>query len=179
MPNEDFHKHFVNLTDVIESRFFGIYRGIVTDIEETDRKRMGMITVKIPEIFIDCTIPLVQPSVPFAGNKYGFFAFPKIGDGIMVMFQGGDPSRPIHTGFWWAEDQIPESINLDIVGLVSRIGHKIILDDKNESISIVHKKGESEINLTEDEITFRVGRTKMVISSKGININNGKFVVKT
>jgi hypothetical protein len=178
MSEEDFHKHFVMLTDVVESRFFGIYRGIVTDIEKEDRKRMGVITVKIPEIFIDCTIPLVKPSVPFAGERCGFFAFPKIGDGIMVMFQGGDPSRPIHTGFWWADDQIPEPISLDTVGLVSRTGHRVILDDKNESISLVHAKG-AEISLTEDEITFKIGRTKMVISSKGVNVNNGRFVVKT
>jgi hypothetical protein len=178
MPEEDFHKHFVTLADVVESRFFGIYRGIVTDIEKEDRKRMGVITVKIPEIFIDCTIPLVKPSVPFAGERCGFFAFPKIGDGIMVMFQGGDSSRPIHTGFWWADDQIPEPISLDTVGLVSRNGHRIILDDKKESISLVHAKG-AEISLTEDEITFKIGRTKMVISNKGVNVNNGRFEVKT
>jgi len=178
MIEEEFHKHFVTLSDIIESRFFGIYRGIVEDIEIDDRKRMGIITVKIPEISIGSIIPFVKPSVPFAGENCGFFAFPKIGDGVMIMFQGGDLSKPIYTGFWWKEEHISEHISLDTVGLVSRNGHRVILDDKNESISLVHAKG-AEISLTEDEIIFKIGRTKMVISSKGVDINNKKFVVKT
>jgi len=177
MIDEHYEKHFAALTDTIESRFFGKYRGIVIDIEK-DREKIGMITVQIPEIYFEGTIPLIKPCVPLAGKDCGFFAFPKKGDGIWIEFEGGDQSRPIWTGFWWKEDEIPEYINLDTVGLVSRTGHRIILDDKNESISLVHAKG-PEINLTAGEITFKVGRTKMVISSSGVTINENTFEVRT
>jgi hypothetical protein len=181
MVDEHTEKHLAALADTVESRFSGKYRGIVNEIVTdtgNERENMGFITVQIPEIYYECSIPLVKPCVSFAGEKCGFFAFPKKGDHIWIEFEGGDQSRPIWSGFWWKKGDIPDFVNLDTVGLVSRTGHRIILNDKNGTISLVHAKG-PEIALTKDEITFKVGRTKMVISGKGVNINGNTFEVKT
>jgi hypothetical protein len=181
MVDENSQKHIAALTDTVESRFFGKYRAIVTDVVTDtgkEREQMGYITVQIPEIYFDCTIPLVKPCVSFAGERCGFFAFPKKEDRIWIEFEGGDQSRPIWSGFWWKKGDIPDFMSLDSVGLVSRTGHKIILDDKNDTLSLVHQKG-PKIEFTKDEIIFKVGRTKMVISSGGVRINDKTFEVIT
>lgn len=181
MVDKHSEKHLATIADTVENRFFGKYRGIVTDIlteKGEGSENMGVITVQIPEIYYDCSIPLVKPCVSFAGENCGFFAFPKKGDRIWIEFEGGDQSRPLWSGFWWMKDAIPDFISLDIVGLVSRTGHKITIDDNSGKISLVHAKG-SSIDLTDDEITFKVGNTKMVISASGVTINNKTFEVRT
>ena len=181
MVDKHSEKHLATIAETVENRFFGKYRGIVTDIvieNKDERENMGFITAQIPEIYYDCSIPLVKPCVSFAGESCGFYAFPKKGDRIWIEFEGGDQSRPLWSGFWWKKDAIPEYITLDIVGLVSRTGHKIIMDDSSGIISLTHAKGPS-IDLTEKAITLKVGGTKMVISGDGVTINDSTFVVNT
>ena len=174
-------KHLATIADTIENRFFGKYRGIVTDVvteKEEGKEKMGFIMVQIPEIYYDGIVPLVKPCVSFAGENCGFFAFPKKGDRIWIEFEGGDQSRPLWSGFWWKKGAIPGFMSLDIVGIVSRTGHRITMDDNSGIISLAHAKGPS-IDVTDKEITFKVGRTKMVISDDGVTINDYTFEVKT
>lgn len=176
MIDQDIEKQFVSVTETIDRRFFGKYRGKVTSIGE-NRKDLGIITVEVPEIFRDIDIPLVKPVIPFAGKNCGFGALPKKDDVIWIEFEAGNLNKPIWTGFWWAEGEEPDAVDWDTVALVSRTGHKLILDDKMETISLVHSKG-PKINLTEKEISFNIGKTKMVISDSGVSINGTMFEVK-
>jgi hypothetical protein len=174
-------KHLATIADTTENRLFGKYRGIVTDIDANkgnEGENMGFITVQIPEIYCDGILPLVKPCVSFAGENCGFFAFPKKGDLIWIEFEGGDQSRPLWSGFWWKKGAIPDFMSLEMVGLVSRTGHKITMDDNSGIISLAHAKGPT-IDVTDKEITFKVGRTKMVISDRGVTINDNTFEVKT
>jgi Type VI secretion system/phage-baseplate injector OB domain len=176
MIDQDIEKQFVSLTETIDRRFFGKYRGKVKNIGK-NRNDLGIITVEVPEIFPEKEIPLVKPVIPFAGKNCGFGALPKKDDVIWIEFEAGNLNKPIWTGFWWAEGEEPEAVDWDTVALVSRTGHKLILDDKMEKMSLVHSKG-PEINLTAEEITFRIGNTKMVISDSGVKINDTLFEVK-
>ena len=103
---------------------------------------------------------------------------PKKGDLIYVEFEAGDPNKPVWTGFWWAENEMPEDANSNTIVLVSRNGNKVVLDDENDEIKFVHSTG-SELSMTSNEIVFRIEKTKMVISKQGISINDGALEVKT
>jgi hypothetical protein len=178
MIDQDAEKQIVSLSETIYSKFYGKYRGIVTKVG-TGREDLGVITVKVPDVLHGFEIPLTQPAFHFAGKDWGFAAFPKKNDGVWIEFEGGNPSKPIWTGgYWLTKEETPSSVDWDAICLVSRIGHKIIMDDKNKKLSIVHSNG-PEINLTTDSIIFKVGDTKMVISKNGLNINGKLFEVKT
>ena len=119
-------------------------------------------------MFHEFEIKMTQPALHFAGKNWGFAAFPKKDDGVWIEFEAGNQSKPIWTGgYWLTKDEVPSSVDWDAISLVSRTGHKIMMDDKNKKISVVHSNG-PEINLTADKIVFKVGNTEMVISDTGL-----------
>ena len=96
----------VSMAETMRSRFYGKYRGIVTDVD--DPESMGRINAQVPEILQEETSPWALPAVPFAGPQHGLRVDPRSqGDGVWIEFEGGDPSRPIWTGGWWASGELP------------------------------------------------------------------------
>lgn len=176
MSNPELERLVVELTQVMRSRFYGKYKGIVSEVGEADQ--LGYIKVKIPEIFGERISPWVQPQVPFAGPNYGLLMLPKTGDGVWIEFEAGDISRPIWTGFWWSNsEEIPDPASKETRVLVTPKGHKIVIDDENDKFCLIHASG-PEIKLTSDEITLKIGSSQIVLSSSEVNINNGALVVK-
>jgi hypothetical protein len=101
-----------------------------------------------------------------------------VGDGVWVEFEAGVPEKPIWSGFWFARGEMPGPAGGENVrAFVTSKNHKIIIDDKDDELKLVHGKG-AEITLTNDDITIKIGRSQIVLSSKGVDINNGALVVK-
>lgn len=73
-------------------KYYGIYRGVVYD--NNDPIGSGRLKLKVPQIFADVPTSWAwgvhQPSV--------FHNLPSVGDGVFVMFEGGDVSFPIWLG---------------------------------------------------------------------------------
>jgi hypothetical protein len=69
-------------------RFYGIYRGIVT--HNLDPLKKNRIRMNIPQVLGD----------QVTNWAWGFneFSAPKIGQGVWVMFEGGDPAYPVWMG---------------------------------------------------------------------------------
>jgi hypothetical protein len=175
MLNIELEDLVIDLAELVNSKYFGKYRGIVKNVE--DPKKIGRITAEVPEIYEDKESPWASPSSPIAGPSYGFCMLPKEGDGVWIEFEGGDISRPIWTGFWWSEDELPELVGSKERIIISPNGHKISLNDENDEIHFVHKSG-SEIKISEDEILLKVGSSQIVLSKSEVNINEGALVVK-
>ena len=174
--NSELERLMVELNERILSRFFGKYRGFVKVVG--DGERLGYIKVEIPEIYGENNSPWVQPQIPFVGPNYGLLWLPKAGDGVWVEFEAGDVSRPIWTGFWWSSsEEIPSPAGRETRVLVTPRGHKIVLDDENDEICLTHTNG-SEIKLTADEISLKIGSSQIVLGAGEVNINNGALVVK-
>jgi uncharacterized protein involved in type VI secretion and phage assembly len=93
-----------HLLDWQQSRCFGKYRGKVTD--DADPLKKGRVKVTVPEV-MDTLELWAMPCVPYAGDQIGFFAIPKVGSGVWVEFEHGDPSFPIWVGCFWADNQTP------------------------------------------------------------------------
>lgn len=70
--------------------FFGIYRGVVMSTE--DSLRHGRVQVQVPAVS-GTALAWALPCQP-AGHP----EVPKVGSGVWVMFEGGDPSRPVWMG---------------------------------------------------------------------------------
>jgi hypothetical protein len=73
-------------------KFFGHYRGVVVDNKDPDGHRR--IKVKIPQLNdVDVTNYVWPKEVSSVRSEV-----PDIGDGVWIVFEGGDPSYPIWTG---------------------------------------------------------------------------------
>jgi uncharacterized protein involved in type VI secretion and phage assembly len=80
-------------------KYFGVYRGTV--INNIDPLQTGRIMALVPDVSGITPTTWAMPSVPIAGKQMGTFMVPQIGAGVWVMFEAGDPDRPVWTGGWW------------------------------------------------------------------------------
>jgi uncharacterized protein involved in type VI secretion and phage assembly len=88
------------------SRFYGKYRALVADNQ--DPNNMGRVKAKVPEILGDVVTGWALPALPYSGNGVGVYTIPAIDAGIWIEFEAGDLSRPIWTGCWWGNEQLPK-----------------------------------------------------------------------
>jgi len=86
-------------------RHYGKYRGTV--IENIDALNQGRLLVQVPALSNVIPSSWALPCLPFAGTLSGFFVLPAIDSAVWVEFEGGDIRKPIWTGGFWAESQIP------------------------------------------------------------------------
>lgn len=176
MNNRENENLLIDLARRQQSSYFGKYRGIVREIE--DDGNLARIKAEVPQIYgADQLSPWALPCVPFAGPDHGFIFMPEEGDGVWIEFEMGDISKPIWTGSWWANDEIPDGSGKQKFAIISPGGHKINLDDENSKLQLLHSGG-AEFTMTDNEITIKIGSTKIVLSSSGVNINDGAFEVK-
>jgi hypothetical protein len=187
MTNTDTEKLLVELAEFKRSRFFGKYNGFVEDVD--DPEKLGRITAIVPDIYgKKIPSPWALPCVPFAGPNHGLVVLPEKGDGVWIEFRAGDLRCPIWTGFYWAKNEMPAPGRKATLVLVTKGGHKIILDDgpvvvdgvvdrDPGELKLLHSKG-AEFTMAKDSITLKIGTTQIVISKNGVNINNGAFEVK-
>jgi hypothetical protein len=147
-------------------RYFGKYRGIVTTNQ--DDKSLGRIKARVPELLGDVETGWALPCAPYAGDGMGQFTVPPEGAGVWIEFEAGDVSRPIWTGCWWGENQIPKknddnAASPPIKIIRSETGLMITFDDDSQ---IVHLSDENGDNMLEIEV--RPGKIKLMGARKAI-----------
>lgn len=136
----------------MSSRHYGKYRGVVTDT--TDPKNLGRLKAKLPELLESEETGWALPCAPYAGENAGLFAVPEVGAGVWIEFEAGDLSRPVWTGTWWLDGQVPEQAKPVQKVFRTKSGHKIVLDDEQESITITDK-GEAQVRFEKGAITLQ------------------------
>ena len=119
--------------------FYGKHRGVVVDNQ--DPLKLGRLQATVPKVLGEVPTGWALPCAPYAGTQAGFFAVPPVSAGVWIEFEGGDVSRPIWSGMWWAAGEVPT----DQTGaptqtttkiLRSEFGLIIALDDAKQTISI-------------------------------------------
>ena len=167
----EFEDHLVELSEWRNEHYFGKYRGIVESVEEGDN--LGIISVKVPDVFgSEHVVERARPCSPFAGSKHGFVAVPEPGDGVWVEFEAGRVSMPIWTGFWWASDEMPEPKGKLVRSFITTKGHKLILDDDNDEVTLLHSGG-AEMKMTADDITIKIGDASITMTSSEMKLAVG------
>jgi uncharacterized protein involved in type VI secretion and phage assembly len=158
------------------SRHYGKYRGIVTDNE--DPRNMGRIRARVPEVLGDVETGWALPCAPYAGDGSGSYMVPEPDTGVWIEFEAGDVSRPIWSGCWWGEGQLPEGQGgaatppLKIVR--SEQGLMVALDDDGQTIHVSDENGQNmvEIQVQGGQITVK-GATKAIIEAPQIELVEG------
>lgn len=167
----EFEDQLVGLSEWRNSHYFGIYRGIVDAIEEGDN--LGIISVKIPDVFgADHVVEKVRPCSPFAGDKHGFVTIPEVGDGVWIQFEAGQTSLPVWIGFWWAAGEMPEPKGALVRSFITTKGHKLLLDDDADELTVQHSGG-AEMKMTGDDITIKIGDTSITLTSDDMTLQVG------
>jgi hypothetical protein len=103
---------------------------------------------------------------------------PEEEDGVWIEFEAGDPSRPIWTGMWWGDGEF-EGIGGDALvrAFVTTAGHKIVIDDDENTIHIEHASG-GTIDITDSDMTLECSSGKIVLSDSGVSINDDALTVE-
>ena len=107
MMANDSGQILARLIERVEGRFFGKYRGQVTDNNDPDN--LGRIKAKVPRVLGDEESGWALPAFIYGGaSEQGLFALPDVGAGVWIEFEGGDLSYPVWTGTWYTSGAIPE-----------------------------------------------------------------------
>lgn len=161
--------------------FYGKYRGVVTDI--SDPLQIGRIRARVVDVMGDRESGWAMPCAPFGGSGAGFFALPKVGAGVWMEFEHGDPDYPIWSGCWWGSlAEVPPLLltpPYKKVMLKTEGGQTIILDDTPGigGITLETSSGQKlVISATGIEITTGQGGT-IKLTGPQVSINNGAFEV--
>ena len=155
-------------------RFFGKYRGLVTDNQ--DPSSLGRIRAKVPEILGDVDTGWALPAAPYSGNGSGVYTVPSAGAGVWIEFESGDVSRPIWTGCWWGSNQLPK----DETGSGATPSRKIIrteqglllsLDDDGNTITLSDSNGSNLIKFQMQQGQIKMqAATKVVVEAPQIEL---------
>ena len=112
----------------------GVYYAVVTQNKD-EEKGICRIKVKFPWLGGDDQSWWAQLSTPMAGDKFGFYTLPDVGDTVAVMFIAGDINHPVVLGGIWNKVDKPAEDGgdgkNDFRGYRSRAGSRLVLDDSS------------------------------------------------
>lgn len=153
-------------------RFFGKYRGIVTDNDDPDKR--GRLRARVPALLDEYESGWATPCAPYGGLGAGFFSIPPISAGVWIEFEGGDISRPIWAGCYWAQGETPMTPPASLPEPTTKIwrsdlGLSVALDDKEQTITLSDAAGANQIilNVGTATVTLR-GVASVVLESAKI-----------
>lgn len=163
------------VVELIDGRYYGKYRGKVTDNSDPDN--LGRIRATVPRLLDTEETGWALPAVPYGGAAdQGLFALPEVGAGVWIEFEGGDLSYPIWTGTWYTTGAIPESARAGKKVLKTKTGHKFVLDDDAGSIEITDSNGNS-IVMDASGISITSGNSSIQLTAAGVSVNNGALEI--
>lgn len=164
----------------------GIVIGEVIDLE--DPENLGRVRVKFPHLD-NQTSDWARIATPMAGPDRGVFFRPEVGDEVLIAFLQRDPRWSFVVGALWSKvDRPPDDDGKAKENnwrfIKSRSGHKIVLNDDNQSkqekIEILSSAGhrialDDSSGKEKIEIVDRKGTNKITIDSvkDSITIESG------
>ena len=122
--------------------------GLVTDNKDPDK--LGRVKVKMPALTEAETTwwaPLIMLG---AGKNRGWFFIPEVDDEVLLIFEHGDPNRPLVLGaIWNGKDKPPDKNpgNNPRRVIKSREGSRVMFDDEKDLIVIEDGTGKGRITI--------------------------------
>jgi hypothetical protein len=162
----------LDLLDHAKTHVWGKYAGTVTEIDDATLR----IKAKVPAVLGDQSTGWCQPCVPYAGKGYGLALLPEKGCGVWIEFEGGDVSRPIWSGCYWRDGELPEDAKPAVKVLATKGGAKIVIDDDEKTITI---SDENDNEITIDSKGIKLAHKKMTIeiADSSVKINDTSLEV--
>jgi uncharacterized protein involved in type VI secretion and phage assembly len=171
MANE---QAIVEVLERLRARFFGKYKGTVTELEDGGRFR---IKAKVPAVLGDTPTGWCDPCVPYAGDQVGFAFLPEVGAGVWIEFEGGETSRPIWSGCYWREGELPSDAGPKKKLIMTKAGHQILFDDDAGSVTI-KDSNDNTITLDSSGIVLKRGSGKVEVAESKVTVNDGALEVE-
>lgn len=162
-----------DLLDRLRNRFYGKYRGIVTDVDASTCR----IKAKVPAVLGDTDSGWCMPCVPYAGPQVGIAFLPEIGSGVWVEFEGGDVSYPVWVGCYWRDGEVPSDVDAAVKVIVTKAPTELKFDDDQGSLTITDPNGNS-VTLDSSGITLTRGSETVAISDSSVSVNDGALEVQ-
>jgi uncharacterized protein involved in type VI secretion and phage assembly len=135
-----------DLLDHVRTRFYGKYRGVVTDVD-------------------------AATCVPYAGPQVGFVMLPERGSGVWIEFEGGDVSFPIWTGCYWNNGDVPDDASADVKSIVTKAG-SLQFDNQKASVT-AQVSSDQKIVLDDSGVTISSSSGQQVaVGTSSVSVNN-------
>jgi len=160
-----------DLHDHIRSRFYGKYRGVVTDADAATMR----VKASVPAVLGGIPSGWAAPCVPYAGPQVGFMMLPDIGTGVWIEFEGGDVSFPIWTGCYWNTGDIPSAAAATLKTIITTAGS--LAFDNNAASVTLQDSAQHTVVLDSSGVTATAGSSVIAAGAAGVSINNGALEV--
>jgi uncharacterized protein involved in type VI secretion and phage assembly len=127
----------------------GVVNALVSNIDDPDS--LGRIKVTFPWLGDKSETHWARVSAIGAGNERGVLIMPEVGDEVLVAFDHGDPRLPyVIGGLYNGQDKpaVPNAVDNGKVvqrAIVARNGHQLVLDDKDDVITIATGDGQHKV----------------------------------
>jgi uncharacterized protein involved in type VI secretion and phage assembly len=164
----------MDLAERICNRFYGKYRGTVTDVGT--ESNLGRIKAKVPAVLDGLETNWCMPCVPYAGDQAAIAFLPERGAGVWIEFEGGDVSFPIWVGCYWHKDEIPSGVAPDVKVIKTKGNQQIVLDDKDHEITI-SDANKNSVTLDRNGITLTRGSGTLAVTDGKVSANDGAMEV--
>jgi uncharacterized protein involved in type VI secretion and phage assembly len=158
----------------IRDRFFGKYRGTVTEVEQGVR---GRIKATVPAVLGEQPTGWCDPCVPYAGPGVGFAFLPEVGSGVWIEFEGGDVSYPIWVGCYWRDGELPPAALPTAKVIQTAAGHQILFDDEAGSIKLSDPNGNT-LTLDSSGVTINRSAGTLQVTDTKVSLNDGALEVE-
>lgn len=112
------------------TKYFGKYRGTVVENDDTPLRR-GKLKVRV-ESLLDDNAVWAMPCVPYAGNQLGWYFLPPPMTSVWIEFEGGDLNRPIWTGCYWEDGELPEAITAPTTLMLKTANVTLTINDAED-----------------------------------------------
>lgn len=166
----------VDLAARERERFYGKYRGVVTDVN--DAEQVGRLRALVPAVLGELASPWALPCAPYAGPDVGLHAIPPVGAAVWIEFEGGDPSRPIWSGGWWGRGEVPADERGRRAAppqklLRSESGLMLALDDDGHTATLSDAHGNNFLKVSVDSGVIRLqSTTKVIVEAPQIELTD-------
>lgn len=182
-----------NPSDGSAPGYFGLYPAFVTNLVDSDN--LGRIEVSLPWLGTDGDRDVRAWATlcsPYADDNQGLEILPEVGSQVLVAFEAGNMRRPYIIGAAWnGKESLPDTPdsanNLRVwqsrsgsrlefddstppkVSVTMKSGHKVVLDDSAQQITITHAMGCS-ITLTATAIQINAN-VSVDVTAPMVNVN--------
>jgi phage baseplate assembly protein gpV len=160
-----------DVLDHVRNRFYGKYRGIVSDVDAATMR----IKASVPAVLPGAPTGWCAPCVPYAGPQVGFLMLPEVGSGVWIEFEGGDVSFPIWTGCYWNAGDVPASAAADVKSIVTTAG-MLSFDNGGDSVTLAGS-AQNTLVLDSSGATVTAGAGKIEVGASGVSVNSGALEV--
>ena len=160
-----------DLLEQIKGRFYGKYRGVVTEVDAATMR----IKANVPSVLPGSPTGWCSPCVPYAGAQVGFLMLPEVGSGVWIEFEGGEVSYPIWTGCYWSAGDVPSAAAADVKTIITAAG--ALSFDNGASKVTLEDSAQDSLVLDSSGATVSAGTGKIEVGASGVSVNSGALEV--